>query len=159
MRILVISDTHRKEENLKKVMETEEKFDLAIHLGDAEGKHELIRDIVGCPFHAVRGNCDSYGDLPLQKEIFLQGNRTLLTHGHRFHVNMYPEVLASEAATRGCRITMFGHTHRPYVGQYRGVWMINPGSLSEPRQANRKPSYIVLTITEEGEILPDLKYL
>lgn len=37
MKILIISDTHRKHENLLKVLERECPVDLLIHLGDAEG--------------------------------------------------------------------------------------------------------------------------
>ena len=36
MKILIISDTHRKHENLLKVLERECPVDLLIHLGDAE---------------------------------------------------------------------------------------------------------------------------
>ena len=37
MKILIISDTHRKHDNLLKVLERECPVDLLIHLGDAEG--------------------------------------------------------------------------------------------------------------------------
>ena len=37
MKILVVSDTHRKLENLKVILEREQPMDLLIHLGDAEG--------------------------------------------------------------------------------------------------------------------------
>ena len=46
MKILVVSDTHRHNENLEKVMEIEGAVDVFIHLGDIEGTEEEIRDIV-----------------------------------------------------------------------------------------------------------------
>ena len=36
MKILVVSDTHRKLENLKVILEREQPIDLLIHLGDSE---------------------------------------------------------------------------------------------------------------------------
>ena len=37
MKILIVSDTHRKDENLKWVIRKTKPFDMLIHLGDAEG--------------------------------------------------------------------------------------------------------------------------
>ena len=44
MRVLIISDTHRKHENLLKVLERVEPIDLLIHLGDAEGYEDYIAE-------------------------------------------------------------------------------------------------------------------
>ena len=49
MRILVISDTHRKHENLTRVLERVAPIDLLIHLGDAEGCEDYIAEQAGCP--------------------------------------------------------------------------------------------------------------
>ena len=43
MKILIISDTHRKHENLLKVLEQECPVDLLIHLGDAEGMRIILQ--------------------------------------------------------------------------------------------------------------------
>ena len=37
MKILIVSDTHRKDGNLYDVIEKEKPLDMLIHLGDAEG--------------------------------------------------------------------------------------------------------------------------
>ena len=42
MKILIVSDTHRKDGNLQWVMEKEKPFDMLIHLGDAEGSEQYI---------------------------------------------------------------------------------------------------------------------
>ena len=42
MRILIVSDTHRKNENFLKVVEKEAPFDLLIHCGDIEGSEYRI---------------------------------------------------------------------------------------------------------------------
>ena len=44
MKILIVSDTHRKDGNLYDVIEKEKPFDMLIHLGDAEGSEHVIAD-------------------------------------------------------------------------------------------------------------------
>ena len=53
----------------------------------------------------------------------------------------------------------FGHTHKPVVTEKDGVLVINPGSLSYPRQAGRKSSYAVLNTDIQGNIDAEIKYL
>ena len=40
MKILIVSDTHRKDGNLYDVIEKEKPLDMLIHLGDAEGSEQ-----------------------------------------------------------------------------------------------------------------------
>lgn len=47
MKILIVSDTHRKDDNLKKVIEKTSPLDMLIHLGDAEGSETKIAGWVG----------------------------------------------------------------------------------------------------------------
>ena len=60
MKILIICDTHRKHENLLKVLERECPVDLLIHLGDAEGDEDYIAEQAGCPVEVVAGNNDFF---------------------------------------------------------------------------------------------------
>ena len=69
MKILIISDTHRKHENLLKVLERECPVDLLIHLGDAEGYEDYIAEQAGCPVEVVAGNNDFFSSLPREKEL------------------------------------------------------------------------------------------
>ena len=65
MKILIISDTHRKHENLLKVLERECPVDLLIHLGDAEGYEDYIAEQAGCPGveqGEVYGVLDEHGE-------------------------------------------------------------------------------------------------
>lgn len=48
---------------------------------------------------------------------------------------------------------MFGHTHKPYLETKDGVTILNPGSLSYPRQEGRRPSYMIMDIDEAGEAI------
>lgn len=160
MRILVISDSHGNDEQILKVLKKEKEYDALIHLGDLQSSEEWLRSLAGCPCFIVAGNCDTFSDLPDHLITVLGGRRVFLTHGNRFGVSSGTDRLSREAAARGCDIAMFGHTHCPAVVKHRsGVLLLNPGSVTFPRQNNRRPSYLILTISAEGEAEPQLRYL
>ena len=69
MKVLVVSDTHRKHENLIKVLKRVEPVDLMIHLGDAEGGEDVIAGMADCPVEIVAGNNDFFSALPREKEL------------------------------------------------------------------------------------------
>ena len=79
MKILIISDTHRKHENLLKVLERECPVDLLIHLGDAEGYEDYIAEQAGCPVEVVAGNNDFFSSLPREKELQIGKYKVLIT--------------------------------------------------------------------------------
>ncbi len=152
MKALIISDTHRKDDNMKRVIEEQAPLDLLIHLGDAEGSEYLVEQWVnkGCVLAMVRGNNDFFSSLDREIELELGPHRILLTHGHYYNVSLGIETLYEEAVERGCDIAMYGHTHRPFLDSVRGVTLLNPGSLSYPRQSGRKPSYMVMEMDSDG---------
>ena len=83
----------------------------------------------------------------------------LITHGHYYYVSLDTQELYRQALSRGVDIAMFGHTHRPYLESDGEVTLLNPGSLSYPRQEGRRPSYIVMELDKEGEAHFTIKYL
>ena len=153
MKILIVSDTHRRDENLRYVLEREAPFDMLIHLGDAGGSEYEIEKWVepGCRLEMVMGNNDFFSSLNREIELNLGTHRALLTHGHYYNVSLGVELLRSEAIDRGCDIAMYGHTHRPFLEIGDQVTILNPGSLSYPRQEGRKPSYMVMTLGGDGK--------
>ena len=54
---------------------------------------------------------------------------------------------------------MFGHTHRPYFEEKDGIIILNPGSLSFPRQEGRKGSYMIMELNEDKSLHFQQKYL
>lgn len=152
MKILIVSDTHGYDENLIRVLEETGQPDCMIHLGDSEESQERMRALANCPVHMVSGNCDYFTRLPISKIAELDGNRIFMTHGHYYYVSVGVRDLAEEARTNGCSVAMFGHTHRPFIDESDPeLTILNPGSLSFPRQEGRRPSYIVM------ETAPGLK--
>lgn len=151
MRILVISDTHGHDKNLEKVLDRVKPVDMLIHCGDVEGREQFIREQAECTCYFVRGNNDYFSDLPRELFFEIGKYKVMVTHGHYYGVSMDTAILREEGCSRGAQIVMFGHTHRPFLEQKENVTLLNPGSLSYPRQAGRKPSYLIMEIDENGE--------
>lgn len=151
MKILVVSDTHGHSSELVQVLRKVKPIDGLIHCGDVEGQENYIRGIAECPCYMVKGNNDFFCDLP-REEVFQLGNyKVMVTHGHMYGVSMDTSMLEEEARSRGVQIVMFGHTHRPFLEQKEDITILNPGSLSYPRQVGRKPSFLVMEIDRQGE--------
>ncbi|MCC8049143.1 MAG: metallophosphoesterase [Clostridiales bacterium] len=145
MKILIVSDTHGYDDNLKKALEQTGQPDCMIHLGDSEGSEEHMRSLANCPVYMVAGNCDYFTRLPVSRVVDLDDCRVFMTHGHYYYVSVGVRDLAEEAKTNSCNVAMFGHTHRPFIDEGDpALTILNPGSLSFPRQEGRKPSYIVM---------------
>lgn len=159
MKILIVSDTHGKHEYLEAVLEQEKPLDMLIHLGDAEGCEDYIEVIAECPVEVVAGNNDFFTELPGEREIRIGKYKVLLTHGHYYYVNAGTTRIKREAEDRGIDIAMFGHTHRPVIEQEGDVVVLNPGSISYPRQEGRMPSYIIMDLDDEGEAHFSIEYL
>ena len=153
MKILIVSDTHRKDDNLKAVIAQTAPIDMLIHLGDSEGSEVYIPEWVnpGCEMQMIRGNNDFFSSLDREREIEIGTYKVLLTHGHYYNVSLGTEELVEDAKDRQFDIVMYGHTHKPYFDDSRGIIVLNPGSLSYPRQEGRRPSYMIMELDKKGE--------
>lgn len=160
MKILVISDTHGREENLEKVLKKIGMPDLVLHLGDSEGGEEFIKGMIDCPLHLVAGNCDFFCSYPKTKVVEAAGSRIFMTHGHYHFVNMGTRDLVEAARANGCNLAVFGHTHKPFLDESDPeVTVLNPGSLSQPRQEGRRPSYALVEVEEWQKVKCSLQFL
>lgn len=149
MKVLIVSDTHGRHETLLMALRKEEPVDMMIHCGDTEGEEDWIRRHTTClSVPIVKGNNDFFSRLPSELELDIEGRHVFITHGHGYGVSMGTERLAEEALSRKADIVMYGHTHRPLITKDGGLWIINPGSLSYPRQEGHDPTYILMTISE-----------
>ena len=158
-RIMIVSDTHRRHGNLAEAIYNEGHLDMLIHLGDVEGEEEVIKSIAGCETIFIAGNNDFFSPLDREKEIEIHGKKIWLTHGHNYYVSLDLKVIEQEAVARGMDIVMFGHTHRPLIQIEDELTFINPGSISYPRQADKRCTYIMLEIDDNGEMTFNLKYV
>lgn len=159
MKILIVSDTHGRCGNLEWVASQTEEIDMVIHLGDVEGDEDYIEALFDCPVHIVGGNNDFFSDLPREEEFRAAGYRIFITHGHYYYVGIDEERLKKEARNRGVDIVMYGHTHRPSLTREENLIILNPGSISFPRQTGRQASYMIMEIRENAGVQVDLKYV
>lgn len=151
MKILVVSDTHGNNTNLRKaIANMGENLDLMIHLGDFMCSTDVIKELAGCPVEMVKGNCDSFCNLQSAALIEIAGHKAFITHGHIYGGKWGIGTMKDIALENGAEIIMFGHTHEPIIEKYPGITVINPGSLSRPRQDGHRPTYIVMTVGDNG---------
>lgn len=122
-----------------------------IHCGDCyEDAAELRRAYPNLTVYAVLGNND-WGDAPREAAVRCAGVPVYFTHGHREWVSARsPGSVPVHAESAGCRVALFGHTHRVYREQHGPVLVINPGSVSLPRSG--PATYCRLTL-EDGAVL------
>ena len=160
MKVLIVSDTHGREQNLAEALEQTGPIDQLIHLGDVEGGAEHIRELAGdAPAAIIAGNNDFFCDLPNERIFTIGGHRIFMTHGHGYFVHSGTLYLKREARKKGADIVMFGHTHKPYMEEDNELLVLNPGNLSLPRQEGHRPTYIVMEIADDGQISSELCYL
>ncbi len=159
MKVLIVSDTHKRNDNYFKVLEKVSPVDLVIHCGDIEGSEYAIAAAADCMVEMVAGNNDFFSQLPAEREFAIGKYHVWVTHGHNYYVSMGNEILKQEARQRGADIVFYGHTHRPVLDLEEDIVAINPGSLSYPRQDGRKPSYVLMDVDRFGEAHFTLRYL
>lgn len=93
---------------------------------------------------AVRGNCEAevdqmvlefactadYNIIPMQKR------KVFLSHGHIYSPEHLPTLRQGD-------IFLSGHTHIPTCDEANGIYLLNPGSISLPKQ-NHPRTYAIL---------------
>ena len=159
MKILIVSDTHGRHRNLEEVLDREGPVDMLVHLGDTEGGEDYICALADCETHIIAGNNDFFSFLPKEREFRLGKYNIFITHGHNYYVSMGTARLKEEARLRKADIVMYGHTHKPDLEFDEDIIVINPGSLSYPRQEGRRATFVMMEIDAEGEVHFELEYV
>ncbi len=150
-RVLIVSDSHGRMDYLEKVMERV-KPGLLLHLGDVEGDEDLIEAEAGCEVVFVRGNCDYSSDMPSSEVVEIGRHKAFMAHGHTYGVGFDLGELVYAAREAGCDMAFYGHTHVPRHEEVDGVTVINPGSISLPRQDGRIPTFAVADVDKNGDL-------
>lgn len=159
MKLLIASDIHGSAYYCRKLLDTYEKegAQRMILLGDIlyhgprndlpaeyapkevirmlnERKHEI---------YAVRGNCEAEVDqmvleFPVLADYMLlfEGDRAIYaTHGHVYHEKNLPPMKPGD-------VLLHGHTHVLRAEQKGDILILNPGSVSIPKEGN-PPTYAI----------------
>ena len=157
-KILVVSDTHGKMENLREVINIE-KPNVIYHLGDGQGVEDRLWMMSEAPVECVCGNCDWGTNLPNELVLEVGKHVVLLTHGHFYGVNYGYEKIIEAAHAKGCDVVLYGHTHVPTIDHVADLIIANPGSIAYPRQNSREHTYMTILLDNEGEFKMDLHSL
>lgn len=159
MKIIVFSDSHGSFQNLQKVVLANQDANLFLHLGDCIDEFEDIKSVYNnYVYENISGNCD-YEDFSIAYKIILaKKKRILITHGHNFCVNYGLDNIMDLMVTQNIDLALFGHTHVPLIKNWNGKFIINPGSISFPRQPSCEKTYAEIII-KDNEILPSIKTL
>ena len=154
MRIVVFSDSHNSFGPLHRVVSEQPMADLFLHLGDGEPEFDDLRTLYPDKrMIFVKGNCDWASFASEQHLLSVFGRRIFFTHGHLYDVKRGVGLLVQKAKALGADIVCFGHTHLPQNEYAGGVYLLNPGSIGQPRAA--LPGYGVIDLSEAG-IAPSL---
>ena len=124
-----------------------------------KGQEEEIKRLAGCETHIVAGNNDYFSTLPREEEFEIGHYKVFLTHGHGYGVSVGTERIVEEAVSRGVDAVIYGHTHKPLNEKIGGIRVLNPGSLSYPRQEGRDPSYMLMEFDRAGNMFCGISYL
>ncbi|BDR76019.1 phosphodiesterase [Clostridium tetani] len=178
MKLFFISDIHGSSYYLEKVINIyeKEKADYLVILGDElyhgarnplpkEYNPKKVAEILNKyknKIIAVRGNCDSEVDqmvlnYPIMSDysIILYNNRRLfLTHGHIYNKNNLPTISNGD-------IFIYGHTHVPLAERINNIFIINPGSITFPKENTphcygilENNTFIIKTL--DGEVFKEI---
>lgn len=151
MKLFFISDIHGSVFYLKKALEkyNKENADYIVILGDElyhgarnplpeeynpKGVAELLNEYKD-KIIAIRGNCDSEVDqmvfnYPMMSDysiILYNSRRLFLTHGHIYNSDNLPPLSEGD-------VIIHGHTHVPVAEKLKNIFLINPGSITFPKE-------------------------
>lgn len=149
MRILVISDSHGRVNAIDKAILEQKDVKDIFFLGDRlEDIEQLIPLYPERRFHLVSGNCDYNSSEKSQDVITLDNVKILFTHGHNFSVKYGLSRIREAAKQISANLVLYGHTHVANTEYVDGIYFVNPGSLSSPREGG--PSYAFVDIEKGG---------
>lgn len=169
MKLMVASDIHGSAYYCRKMIDTykKEEAERLLILGDLlyHGprndlpKEYAPKEVIGMlnemkdEIIAVRGNCDAEVDqmvldFPIMADYCVIANGKHIvyaTHGHIFNADSLPPLKKDD-------ILIHGHTHVLKAEKLEGCTLLNPGSVSLPKEGN-VPSYGILD--KRGFVIKD----
>ncbi|NLD19014.1 MAG: metallophosphoesterase [Clostridiales bacterium] len=148
MKILVIGDTHGKLNKVRDIFPRLTNIDLIVHTGDFIGDGQKLEKEFGIPVVAVKGNCDGSYSSDDFETFDTEYGKMMVTHGHMENVNSNFTTLYYKALENKCVAVLFGHTHKALIHEEDDIYLVNPGSLTLPRDGT-DGSYAVLRTSED----------
>ena len=151
MKLGLISDTHGQVSNT--VHAALAGVDCILHAGDV-GPMDVITELEAiAPVRAVLGNTDCGIQLP-ETRLEKFGDKKIVIH-HIVDVDFPSQQVRAILNSDQPDIVVFGHTHVPFDYHRNGIWYINPGSASRPRD-NSSASVAILDFSGEAPTLQSI---
>ena len=161
MKLLIISDTHGNTKVMNKIIKKENP-DFVIHAGDhcLDSKEQISK----YANYYVAGNNDYIGDNIITFSV--DGINIMLTHGHMFSffdIDKWEQELYKYSLNKNINLIIYGHSHLERFTKINNTYILNPGSLTRPRNKLNIPTYAILNI-DKNKIKEDsfeevIKYL
>ncbi|HEY2517023.1 MAG TPA: metallophosphoesterase family protein [Polyangiaceae bacterium] len=154
LRLVVVADTHSNPDPRSSPLIAALRPDRILHAGDIGARRVLDDLAVHAPVTAVRGNIDA--QMPGVPDVVTidvqEEGRTLLTI-LLLHIAVYGPKLRADAArlarAAGATLVACGHSHVPFLGQDRGIAVVNAGSIG-PRRFQLPIVFAVVDVRREG---------
>lgn len=93
--------------------------------------------------------------LPSEMSITLNKVTFYLSHGSLCSTEkyLYPDAPLTKMLKNysDAKYTIYGHTHYPFLHEYSGRFLINPGSVGQPRDSGGLASYVIID-TENNSV-------
>lgn len=156
MKIAVFSDTHGSVARMLRAAR-ELRPDAVVHLGDYERDADCLeREYPEIPLYRVCGNCDMAPRSPQELVAEFGPVRALLCHGHRYSVDWGRlDSMVYAAQEKGCKLVLYGHTHRAENTEIGGVKLVNPGTAG----LGSARSFALVTVFENGGVAAEIRPL
>ena len=135
MKILIVSDSHGRTQEILDLVKKHPNMDLYLHAGDSqEPKFALF------PYQTVRGNCDY--DSNMNERLLIDTPYGKLLMKHR------PNITKFELDALNIKIFVFGHLHKRAFYKEDGVYFVSPGATSYERDKYNE-GYLILNIEKD----------
>lgn len=145
----IVSDSHGRFQPLEAMVEQAPDAAAWIHCGDYCEDGDDLAVYTGVPVYAVLGNNDyrTQTRTPECRTVQIGSISIVAIHGHQWYGSERIEKLAALGKRCGASLVVFGHTHRRFCEERDGLTILNPGSISLPRDG-RKGTYAICRIDD-----------
>ena len=155
--LTVLSDSHGNTHLIKKLQGDFYSSNYIIHLGDGAFDMQPYYFEFKDKIYQVDGNCD-FVKLGLDELILkIEDIKVLIVHGHKFSVKHSLDSLVDYAISKNCNLVLYGHTHIHKIDIIKGVYLVNPGTLSYSPNGQTIARIKIENSTIEPKIIPIYK--
>lgn len=146
-----MGDSHGNNYNVQKAVEKAGPITGAFFAGDYCTSPRNIENATHVPTYIVRGNNDYDPGILDMNMTYIGSHKLMMVHGHRHSVHFGLDTLRYLGLQNECEIVIFGHTHVPVLDE-GDVTLINPGSLTYPRQVGHEKTFMIIELDDDDKL-------